>query len=127
MLEKYNQLMQVYSAGNAIINYEVNQAPIDYDKNIIAVEKGNPQEGEYGDNIVLSETYTKKQTNAAKAACNLTMFQEFLKQVVSNSEFKYSKKTGKESISIKCNFNSDEALHKFIDFVNLVLIPKLFE
>ena len=119
--------MQVYSAGNAIINYEVNQAPIDYDKSILVIEKGDPLNGEFGDNIVLPETYTKKQTSAAKTACIITMFQNFLKEVASNSEFKYTRKINKDLISMKCNFTSDNDLHSFIDFVNLVLIPKLFE
>lgn len=139
MFQKYNELMQIYTKACALLNFEINIAPKIYNKSLVNTDlpytysqlrfmEENPDVYISKPQIPLPDVYRKDQTPRARQAFLNTIFNQFFLEIGPELSFEFVTKSenNKEGINIKCDFKTDEDVHKFIDFVNMVLIPNLF-
>lgn len=141
MFKKYNELIQIYTKSDALMDFEVNKAPELYDRDIVDRSLSVQDEGDWFDEVAaieeeygrsykpqiyLPSVYNKNMTTKARNAFLQTTFEKFLQTTGPEYSFRYTAQDNHHT-SHYCNFATENALHEFVDFINTSIIPELFE
>lgn len=128
MFKSYQVLLEGYCETSALMDFEVNQAVKLFDKEVIYIPQV-PIEGTEMTQAAyeLPYRYDKNLVAETRKAWEAIVFEEFLKDIVSENAFKYKHSQDGKQMVFECDFQSDDALHDFMNFFNGVIYPKLFE
>lgn len=123
MLRSYNSVLQTYAKTCKLLDFTMNEGPTKYDKNILGTNLQHI--GEMSEDIgqALPESFRSKFVKDLEYIFNDKLVAEFfIRKVAPNRSFEYT--WGNKTI--ECSFLSDNSLHHFVDFVNTLVIPGLF-
>lgn len=123
MLRSYNSVLQTYAKTCKLLDFTMNEGPTKYDKSILGTNLQHM--GEMSEDIgkALPESFRSKFVKDLEYIFNDKLVAEFfIRKVAPNRSFEYT--WGNKTI--ECSFLSDNSLHHFVDFVNTLVIPSLF-
>lgn len=114
------QYTENYSSGNNI-DLEAIYEDMEFD---IDSEYGGSQENQEPD-FILPSLYNATLSTISKRVIEETVLENFIREEASKSSFKFDNSTSDNKIIYECDFQTDDALHTFMDFVTNVVIPQL--
>ena len=121
MLKSYNSVLQAYAKSDKQLDFILNESPDTY--NTTLINKDSPY-GEYSRDMYVEERFSKKMISKAKGYFQQKTLSVFIANSLDPFGFTYTPNHGP---SVQCSFKTDNALHRFVDFVNGAVIPQLME